>query len=128
MLKDYSGYVCRQTLKNIKTDGSFINSVDGYRVRSVFASTLFNIILFERSPDATTRVFTRKSNMLFFSLAYFAYLINKNKNSLFLIKDGFIHGRLLSSPWLISNHSLEHYSPKEKIFGKVKKFLRLSHL
>ena len=40
----------RQTQQNtaLKTDGSFINSVDGYHVRSVFASTLFNIILFER--------------------------------------------------------------------------------
>ena len=39
---------CRQTTEQLKTDGSFINSVDGYHVRSVFASTLFDIILFER--------------------------------------------------------------------------------
>ena len=85
MLKDYSGYVCRQTLKNIKTDGSFINSVDGYRVRSVFASTLFNIILFERRRRDDACFHAKKQHDFFFSFAYFlAYLINKNKNSLFL--------------------------------------------
>ena len=45
-----------KNIENIKSgasreaelESSFINSVDGYHVRSVFASTLFNIILFER--------------------------------------------------------------------------------
>ena len=77
MLKDYSGYVCRQTLKNIKTDGSFINSVDGYRVRSVFASTLFNIILFER------RVFSRKKATHF----YILHKVNVNNENIHVFRD-----------------------------------------
>ena len=49
--------------------------------------------------DATTRVFTRKSNMLFFSSAYFAYFINKDKNSLvsyLLSRMQFCNGQFLS--------------------------------